>query len=78
MSKFYSQNYKDNYSMINKKYNCHKHNNLSISSFNKKNDISTNTNKSIKNNKIINIKKNNLKNKLSKEKKNFIFSYIRK
>ena len=78
LSKYYSQNYKNNYSMINKKYNCHKHNNLSISSFNKKNDISTNTNKSIKNNKIINIKKNNLKNKLSKEKKNFIFSYIRK
>ena len=78
LSKYYSQNYGNNCSMINKIYNCHKHNNLSISSFNKKNDISTNTNKSIKNNKIINIKKNNLKNKLSKEKKNFIFSYIRK
>ena len=85
MSKYYSQNYQNNYSMINRKYNNYKMNNLSISSFNKKTDVSINTNKSIKNiNKIMNIKKNNngirnnLKNKLSKEKKNIIFSYIRK
>ena len=85
MSKYYSQNNKNNnYSMIYRKYNNYKTNNLSISSLNKKNDTSINTNKGIKNNKIINIKKNNngivksLKNKLSKEKKHIIFPYMRK